>query len=161
MSHSDEAYLLGIKLDFQGVLVLMWSSTIPLIYYSFPSPPACPPVISESFGSLFHSSLIPSLPTSTFFVRAAYWTGTTILASLCSAATMHPSLGAVHLGHYRARLFACFGVGSFVVPIIHGIAKYGATEQACRIGLPWIAATAVANSLGMAAYSMKVSWAII
>jgi adiponectin receptor len=35
MSHSKRWYMFGIKLDFQGVILLMWSATAPIVYYTF------------------------------------------------------------------------------------------------------------------------------
>jgi adiponectin receptor len=35
MNHSYEIDMFGAQLDFQGVVLLMWSATIPLVYYGF------------------------------------------------------------------------------------------------------------------------------
>jgi predicted membrane channel-forming protein YqfA (hemolysin III family) len=35
MNHSPKMDKLGMQLDFQGVILLMWGATIPLIYYGF------------------------------------------------------------------------------------------------------------------------------
>ncbi|KAH8898543.1 hemolysin-III channel protein-like protein Izh2 [Thozetella sp. PMI_491] len=128
MSHSHHAYLLGMKLDFQGILLLMWSSTIPLIYHSFP----CHPRLRMGYGIV-----------------------TSILAVLCSAATFLPVFSSPHLGPYRALLFGSFGLGSFVAPIAHGILLHGLETQGPRIGLGWIGATVVCNGLGVVAYTFK------
>ena len=131
MCHSPALYDLGIKLDFQGVLLLMWSATIPLIHYSFHTRPA---------------------------LEAAYLAATTVLASAASAATLRPVLGDLHIGHHRARLFALFGAGSFLAPIVHGMLLDGVAVQSARVGLPWVLATAGFNAAGMAAYSLKVTF---
>ena len=130
MSHSPEAYLLGMKLDFQGILLLMWSSTIPLVYYSFPC--------RRTLG-------------------ASYMVATSVLAALCSAVTFWQRFNAPHLGHYRAVLFGSFGLASFVAPIAHGVTLYGLELQSQRIGMRWIWATASCNGLGVVAYTLKVS----
>ena len=36
MNHSREMDILGAQLDFQGVILLMWGATVPLIFYGFP-----------------------------------------------------------------------------------------------------------------------------
>jgi adiponectin receptor len=36
MNHSREIDTLGAQLDFQGVILLMWGATIPLVFYGFP-----------------------------------------------------------------------------------------------------------------------------
>ncbi|KAI8217973.1 hypothetical protein K4K54_010952 [Colletotrichum sp. SAR 10_86] len=96
MSHSESYYLAGIKADFHGVLALMWSSTAPLAHYTFPCSPR---------------------------TRDAYVLLTGTLAALCAAATTRPNLGAVHLGHHRAALFATFGAAAFVLPIGHDMIR--------------------------------------
>lgn len=35
MNHSYEIDMLGAQLDFQGIILLMWSAAIPLVYYGF------------------------------------------------------------------------------------------------------------------------------
>ncbi|KAH9904944.1 hemolysin-III channel protein-like protein Izh2 [Xylariomycetidae sp. FL2044] len=128
MSHSEAIYDLGIKCDYQGILLLMWGSTIPLVYYSFPC----------------HHGL-----------QTVYWTVTTVLAALCSLATFHPSIGGPHMGHVRAVLFGAFGFGSFLAPILQGIMIAGLAEQSRRIGLGWIGVTALCNGAGVITYAVK------
>lgn len=140
MSHSERLYLLGMKLDIQGVLLLMWSATVPLIHYSFPAAAA----------STTHNDHSAAL-------RTAYHAATALLAAACSAATLLPGLSGPRLGHARAALFVAFGAGSFVAPVAHGAARCGLAEQWERIALPWIGATAAFNGVGAVAYTMKVS----
>ncbi|EQB54246.1 hypothetical protein CGLO_05947 [Colletotrichum gloeosporioides Cg-14] len=128
MSHSEPYYLAGIKADFHGVLALMWSSTAPLAHYTFPCSPR---------------------------TRDAYVLLTGALAALCAAATTRPNLGAVHLGHHRAALFATFGAAAFVLPIGHGALVFGAGEEWARAGGPWILATAGCNALAVLVYWAK------
>ncbi|KAI0835218.1 hemolysin-III channel protein-like protein Izh2 [Hypoxylon sp. FL0890] len=128
MCHSEVVYSLGVKLDYQGILLLMWGANVPLIYYSMPC----------DLGE-----------------QAAYWTLNTTLAGLCSFATFHPSIGGPHLGHVRAGLFATFGFCSVIAPILIGILKHGFEEQSRRVGLAWIGATALFNGLGVIVYALK------
>ncbi|KAI1770053.1 hemolysin-III channel protein-like protein Izh2 [Hypoxylon cercidicola] len=129
MCHSEAVYSLGIKLDYQGILLLMWGANVPLIYYSIPC----------ELGS-----------------QIAYWSFNTFLAGLCSLATFHPSIGGPHLGHVRAWLFATFGFCSVIAPIIIGVVKHGIEDQSRRVGLAWIGITALFNGTGVVAYAMKV-----
>lgn len=64
-------------------------------------------------------------------------------------------MGAVHLGDRRAVLFAMFGCGSLVVPILEGVWEHGASVQA-ELGLLFVALTAFFNGIGMGAYIAKV-----
>lgn len=130
MAHSRAVYLLGMKIDIQGVLVLMWSATVPLVHYTFP----CEGTVRTTYNLLF-----------------------AVLAGACSAVTFLPQFSGPHLGPYRAALFGCFGAGSFAFPIVHGILRYGMEEMHRRVGLGWILATVLCNGLGVWAYAMKVS----
>lgn len=132
MAHSRALYLAGLKVDFQGVLVLMWGATVPLVYYTFPCDGA-------------------------WRLRTAYLGLFTLLACACSAVTFLPRFNAPDLGPYRAALFATFGVGSFALPIGHGVLSEGWEEMGERVGLGWILATVVCNGVGVGLYAMKVS----
>lgn len=131
MAHSEAAYLLGMKLDIQGVLVLMWGATIPLVHYVFPCD---------------------------LNLRLAYWSLFSVLAGLCSAVTFLPRFSGPELGPYRAALFGSFGAGSFALPIAHGTMSYGLEEMWNRVGLGWILATVMCNGVGVGVYAMKVSF---
>jgi adiponectin receptor len=39
MSHSAAGFSFGIQLDFQGIIILMWSASAPLVYYTFYTEP--------------------------------------------------------------------------------------------------------------------------
>ncbi|KAL1852020.1 hypothetical protein Daus18300_012375 [Diaporthe australafricana] len=128
MSHSQAAYLFNMKLDFQGVLVLMWGATVPLVYYSFP----CDPRLQVAYLGLI-----------------------TALAGACSTVTFLPRFSGPHLGPYRAALFGAFGVGSFALPIAHGVIKHGLEEEWKRVGLGWVLWTVVCDGVGVVVYGFK------
>ncbi|KAK1753155.1 hemolysin-III related-domain-containing protein [Echria macrotheca] len=126
-SHSPQIYTLGLHLDFQGVIILMWSANIPLIFYSFPC--------------------IPSL-------RYTYFALITILALACSAFTFSPRFRDPHLRPLRAVTFGSLALSTFV-PVVHGILRYGYETQSERVGLRWVVATLGFNTLGAVAYAFK------
>lgn len=128
MCHSEAACSLGVKLDYQGIILLIWGANIALIYYSMPC----------DLGS-----------------KIAYWTFNTILAGLCSYATFHPSIGGAQTGRARAVLFATFGFCAVVAPNLIGLLKHGFDEQSRRVGLNWIAATTLFNGTGVVVYAAK------
>lgn len=132
LSHSASAYRLGMQLDIQGVLVLMWGATVPLVYYAFPC--------GEDEG-----------------LRWGYWGLFTVLAGACSIVTFSPSLRGPELGPYRAVLFGGFGGGSFAGLVVHGVLRFGWEEMSRRVGLGWIAGTVVLNGMGVGVYAAKVS----
>ncbi|OTB18223.1 hypothetical protein K445DRAFT_55233, partial [Daldinia sp. EC12] len=128
MCHSEAVYSLGVKLDYQGIILLIWGANIALVYYSMPCD---------------------------FSGRVAYWTFNTVLAGLCSYATFHPSIGSAQTAHARAILFATFGFCAVVAPNLIGLLKHGFEEQSRRVGLNWIAATTLFNSTGVVVYAVK------
>lgn len=135
------AFRLGLKLDVLGCLLLMWGSTVPLIYYSFP-PPLCTSGHDDGARR-----------------RTGYYAATAVLALGCSAATFAPRMEGAPGAVPRALLLACFGLTSFVAPVVHGAAlstAAGFGEHARRVGLPWVAVTAVCNLAALAVYISKV-----
>lgn len=133
MAHSEALYLAGMKLDLQGVLLLMWGATVPLVRYTFP----CDDDDART--------------------RWAYGVGLAGLAGLCSAATFLPRFSGPRMGPWRAVLFGVFGAASFALPIAHGALRYGLGDMAARTGLGWVGATVMWNGLGVGVYAMKVS----
>ncbi|KAK3385314.1 hemolysin-III channel protein-like protein Izh2 [Podospora didyma] len=127
LHHSPRTFSMGLKLDFQGVIMLMWGANIPLIYYGF----VCNPTLQ-------------------FF----YWSLTTFLGALCSAVTFHPRFSDPHLRAVRAATFGALALSTFI-PVFHGMAVYGYEIQSQRIGLQWVLATLAFNTLGASAYAFK------
>ena len=129
MCHSAKAFSLGMKLDFQGIILLMWGANIPLIYYGF----------------------ICSLK-----LRIVYWTLTSAFALACSIFTFQPKFSEPHLRPLRAATFGSLAL-STLIPVIHGLIAYGYAVQNQRMALQWVLATLVFNTLGATAYAFKVS----
>jgi adiponectin receptor len=128
MNHSARLFSLGMQLDFQGIILLMWGANIPLIYYGF--------ICSRT-------------------LQIVYWTLTTTLAICCSVVTFQPRFSQPHLRPMRAATFGSLALSTFV-PVIHGIAVYGYGVQNRRMSLQWVLATLVLNTTGAAAYAFKV-----
>lgn len=118
-----------MKLDFQGIILLMWGANIPLIYYGF---------ICDAK------------------LQIVYWTLTSFLAVCCSIFTFQPRFSEPHLRPLRAATFGSLAMSTFI-PVVHGIAAYGYRAQNRRMALQWVRCTLVFNSLGAAAYAFKVS----
>jgi adiponectin receptor len=127
--HSPQTFSLLQSFDFTGVIILMWSANVPLIYYSF----VCDPGL-----------------------QLAYWLIITTLALLCSFVTFKPQFSDPHLRPWRAAIFGSLALSTFI-PVFHGLFKYGYELHHQRIGLKWILLTLLFNSFGAAAYASKVS----
>jgi len=119
---------MGLKLDFQGVILLMWGANIPLIYYSF----VCDPRL-----------------------QVTHWSLITFLGVCCSVCTFQPRFSDPHLRPLRAATFGSFALSTFI-PVIHGLLKYGYETHRQRISLRYILLTLLFNSIGATAYATKV-----
>ncbi|KAF4616242.1 hypothetical protein G7Y89_g15164 [Cudoniella acicularis] len=126
MNHSHKVGNLGMQLDFQGVILLTWGATVPLIYYGF----YCDKEL-----------------------QWVYWPLLSTFAIGCSIATFQPRFSDPFLRPFRAATFGRFAFSS-VIPIIHGITKYGWALQSQRMGLKWVLITLGLNTLGAMVYAI-------
>ncbi|KAM0714819.1 hypothetical protein Q7P37_009283 [Cladosporium fusiforme] len=116
------------KLDYLGILVLMWGAGIPTIYYGFPCDP---------------------------HLRLTYWGTTSFTALCCTFLTLSPRFGSPQFRHWRATLYAGFGLSSILF-IVHGLILYGWEVQKNRMSLVWMGWMATANLLGAATYAARI-----
>ncbi|KAK0105192.1 hypothetical protein ONS95_004413 [Cadophora gregata] len=117
-----------MQLDFQGVILLMWGATVPLIYYGF----HCDKTL-----------------------QWVYWSLSSTFAVVCSIFTFQPRFSDPLLRPLRAATFGTFAFSS-IIPVIHGIVKYGWALQSQRMGLKWVLITLALNTLGASAYAIKI-----
>jgi adiponectin receptor len=149
MNHSPNMDKLGMQLDFQGVILLMWGATVPLIYYGF----YCDKSLQWAYWSLVwaiqHFIHYWKLDLQISIQLSAF-------AIACSIVTFQPRFSDPFLRPIRAVTFGSLAFSS-IIPVIHGIIKYGWDLQSQRMGLKWVLVTLGLNTLGAAAYAIKVS----
>ena len=126
--HSPKVQSFGNQLDYLGIVILMWGSTIPSIYYGF----YCDPRLQK-----------------------IYWTNVSILATLCIIATLHPRFRHPTLRPYRAAMYAGLGL-SAVVFVVHGILLHGWTVQNRRMSVDWMGVMALFNLTGAVIYAARL-----
>lgn len=107
----------------------MWGSTIPCVYYGF----YCTPSLQRT-----------------------YYTLVSVLAAGCVYATLHPAFRRPKYRPYRAVMYAGLGL-SFIIPIVHGVTKFGWETQLWRMSLDWMALMATLNLTGGTLYALRVS----
>jgi adiponectin receptor len=107
----------------------MWGSTVPCVYYGF----YCTPSLQRTYYSLV-----------------------SVLAAGCVYATLHPAFRRPRYRPYRAVMYAGLGF-SFIIPIVHGIVKFGWETQMWRMSLDWMASMTTFNLTGGALYALRVS----
>ncbi|KAF7906232.1 hypothetical protein EAF00_000511 [Botryotinia globosa] len=128
MNHSHQMDTFGAQLDFQGVILLMWGATIPLVYYGF----YC----------------------DTANHRYSYWALLSLLAVACSVSTFQPHFRDPFLRPVRAATFGSLAVVT-MVPVVHGATVSGWQVQNQRMGITWVLITLMLNVLGATAYAIK------
>ncbi|KAF2261239.1 hypothetical protein CC78DRAFT_471006, partial [Lojkania enalia] len=96
-NHSKSIHILGNQLDYLSIVILMWGSTIPCIYYGF-----------------FYT---PSL-------QKIYYTLVSILSTLCIYATLNTAFHRPKYRPYHTLIYSGLGL-SFIILIIHGVVRFG------------------------------------
>ncbi|KAL9534612.1 ADIPOR-like receptor [Sphaerulina musiva] len=127
-NHSSECSRFCNKLDYLGILVLMWGAGIPTIYYGF----LCNPTL-----------------------RWTYWAMTTSTALGCTYLTLSPHFASPAFRHWRAGLYAGFGLSSIIF-VGHGLLLYGWEVQRSRMSLLYMGWMATANLVGAAIYAARI-----
>lgn len=77
------------------------------------------------------------------------------LLRLAARSTLSPKFGSPKFRHWRATIFAGFGLSSILF-IIHGLILYGWEVQKDRMSLVWMGWMATANLLGAGIYAARV-----
>jgi len=120
--------ILSNNLDYLGITILIWGSTIPSVYYGF-----------------YYDTKLQKL----------YWLLITVLATSCIAATLFHRLHRPALRPLRAAIYS--GLGLSVIPfIIHGLVIYGWDMQSARMSLNWMGVTASLNLIGAIVYATRI-----
>jgi adiponectin receptor len=132
-NHSHEVAVWGNKLDYLGIVFLIWGSFIPVLYYAFEEEPG---------------------------LMKTYWTMITTLAAGTSVACVHPQFRTPALRPVRALMFVLMGL-SAVFPVLHGVKLYGVEHLRKSIGLDWVVLQGVLYIAGAGLYAARVpeKWA--
>ncbi|KAK8121488.1 hypothetical protein PG999_005608 [Apiospora kogelbergensis] len=116
------------KLDYLGILILMWGAGIPTIYYGF--------FCNES-------------------LRLLYWSSTSGTALSCAILTLDPHFASPKFRSWRACFYAGFGLSSIIF-VVHGLLVYGWAVQKSRMWLVWMGWMATSNLVGAAIYAARI-----
>ena len=127
-THSPKVQKFGNQLDYLGIVILMWGSTIPSVYYGF----YCHPNLQK-----------------------AYCINVSVLALFCVIATLHPNFRHPTIRPYRAAMYSALGL-SAVVFITHGIWLDGWEIMRRRMSVDWMASMAGFNLVGAVVYAARV-----
>lgn len=125
--HSERASRLGEKLDFQGLVLMIWGAAVTLIYYAF----------------------ICDLD-----LQIRHWTVTCVAGLFCSFFNFHPSFSKPQLQPFRALGLGSLAL-SFFIPVIHSLAAYGLSIQIRRLALQCIIYALICHTFCATAYATE------
>ncbi|KAI7351800.1 hypothetical protein KC354_g12291 [Hortaea werneckii] len=126
---SAPAACFGNRLDFCGIVLLMWGASIPSIHYAF---------VCNTTLEYLHWSLV------------------TISACGCIIFTLHPWFLGPAFRKFRALMYASFGLSALLF-MSHGIFLYGLAIQRKRLALEWMVFMGFLNIIGACFYASRVS----
>ncbi|SMY20961.1 unnamed protein product [Zymoseptoria tritici ST99CH_1A5] len=127
-NHSEAVQKFGNRLDYIGIVVLIWGSFIPSIYYGFSAEPG--------------------------LVRV-YWSMITTIGAGTLVVVLYPKFRTPEWRPVRALMFVLMGL-SAVIPVVHGVSKYGYAQMEQRMGLSYAIGQGVLYIVGAAIYAGRV-----
>ncbi|THW60781.1 mPR-typeG-protein-coupled receptor [Aureobasidium pullulans] len=126
-THSPPIASLGNRLDFCGIVILMWGASLASIHFAF----ICDP-----------------------WLRSLHWILVSASASGCVAFTLYPAFIKPTFRAMRAVMYASLGLFA-VVFVLHGVYLYGFAVQRRRLALEWMTVMALLNLLGAMFYALR------
>lgn len=127
LNHSEAVAKFGQRLDHIGIVVLIWGSFIPSIYYGFSAEPQ--------------------------LIRL-YWAMITTIGAGTLLAVLHPKFRSPEWRPLRAFMFVAMGL-SAVFPVFHGLQLYGYAQLERKIGLSWMVLQGMLYIAGAGIYAVS------
>ncbi|KAF2084934.1 HlyIII-domain-containing protein [Saccharata proteae CBS 121410] len=127
-NHSPDVQRTGNKLDYLGIVALIWGSTVPSVYY----------------GLLEHPQMV-----------RFWWAVITTNSLACAVAAVSETFRTPTFRPFRAATFVALGM-SAGLPAINGIKMYGFHALNERIGLTWLVAHGAMYVLGAGIYASRI-----
>jgi predicted membrane channel-forming protein YqfA (hemolysin III family) len=144
---SAPAACFGNRLDFSGIVLLMWGASIPSIHYAF---------VCNTMLEYLHCSLVSqSVSTTSKITTNAKRVQVTISAFGCIVFTLHPQFLGPVFRKYRALMYASFGLSALLF-MSHSIILYGFAVQRKRLALEWMILMGALNIIGACFYASRV-----
>jgi adiponectin receptor len=127
-NHSQKVAAHWNQLDYLGIIILMWGSIVPSVYYGF----YCDPNLQK-----------------------LYWTIASALAVVFAIATLTPNFRHPTFRIYRTAMYASLGLLA-MASIAHGLIIHGWQTQNHRMSLTYMLITAMLNLLGAIVYTARI-----
>jgi predicted membrane channel-forming protein YqfA (hemolysin III family) len=137
------------RLDFSGIVLLMWGASMPSIHYVF----VCNTVLEHLHCSLAtqFAPITGKVPADTELVQV------TISAFGCVVFTPHPQFLGPVFRKYRALMYASFGLSGLLF-VSHSVFLYGFAVQKRRLALEWMILMGALNIIGAYFYASRVRY---
>ncbi|EME88842.1 uncharacterized protein MYCFIDRAFT_35624 [Pseudocercospora fijiensis CIRAD86] len=127
-NHSHAVAKLGNRLDYIGIVFLIWGSFIPSIFYGFSAEP---------------------------HLINLYWSMITTIGAGTVLVVLHPKFRSPSWRPFRAFMFVMMGL-SAVFPVLHGLSIHGWAEVEQRIALSWLITQGLLYIIGAMIYAARV-----
>lgn len=144
-NHSEAVSKFGNRLDYMGIVFLIWGSFIPSIYYGMGSEPA----LVRLYWTMV---VLESTPT----LQVTDHEQITTIGAATLAVVLLPKFRTQEWRPVRALMFVAMGL-SAVVPVMHGIKLYGVAQLERQIGLSWVVGQGVLYITGAALYAVSAN----
>ena len=154
-NHSERVAARGNQLDYLGIVILMWGSTIPSVYYGFYCNHKLQHIYWALVSCLLRFTLVYLLIQKSDNRVSLLFGQVTTLAAACVLATFHRKFRHPTLRPYRAAMYAGLGL-SAIVFIVHGLIIYGWKIQNQRMSLLWMGLMGCLNLIGAVTYACRV-----
>lgn len=127
-NHSSAVHSFGNQLDHLGIVLVIYGSTVPALYFEF----YCRPIHRNTYG-----------------------TALTLCAVLSGIFTLRPEFRTPAARRLRFLVYVCFALAAFV-PIIHGLRLWSYTELNQRMGLRNIIIMTLCQFSGGVIYATRI-----
>jgi adiponectin receptor len=127
-NHSNAVHTLGNKLDHLGIVLVIYGSTFPALYFEF----YCQPTHRNTYGAAL-----------------------TVCALLSCIFTLRPEFRTSHARRLRVLVYVSFALACFL-PVIHGLHIWSYAELDQRMGLRNIVIMALCQFSGGVIYATRI-----
>lgn len=122
----------------------MWGAGVPTVYYGF--------LCNRALRVFYWTTVSTTAP---FIVLWLTFDQTTATALGCTYLTLDPRFASPQFRHWRASLYAGFGLSSIIF-VVHGVYLHGWDFQKTRMSLIYMGWMGLSNLAGAAIYAARV-----
>jgi len=142
-NHSEAVNKFGNKLDYLGIILMIWGGFIPSIYYGF----GCHPQWINTYWTM----VCVSCPGNNVKLIERQ---ITTMAAACAVVTCYSAFATPDWRPFRAGMFVALGL-SAVLPIGHAMQLHSLSKLDELMGLRWAVLQGVLYILGAAIYAVR------